>query len=129
MFSNLIKKVSVALCIAALAACASVEPPDTLATQARESVEHAQSVGAEEQAPLLLREANQQLAKGEEAMQKDEHEEARRYFEKSMINSELAVARTNAERSRIAAQQINENLDALKNQTSTPSDTGSYSFE
>lgn len=129
MVSNVIKKMSMALCIAALAACASVEPPDTLATQARESVEHAQSIGAEEQAPLVLREANQQLAKGEQAMQEDEHEEARRFFEKAVINSELAVARTNAERSRRAAQEINENLDALRNQSSTPSDTGSYSFE
>ena len=100
-----------------LAACqSSAQRPDTLAVQARESVEKAQSVGADEKAPLALRDANQYLAEAEVAMKDKRYQEAQRLLEKSMINSELAIARSNSTTVKKAAEEIDKNLDTLKDE-------------
>ena len=104
-------------CTVFLSACASIDPPTTLHTQAKSNVEQAQSIGADKEAPLALREANQYLAKAEVAISEKEYEEAQYLLEKSVINSELAIATTNAKQSQAAAAQINENLDALRKET------------
>lgn len=129
MLSRKITQVVAILCVTALAACTTVEPPTSLATQARESVQRAEGMGADKAAPLALREANQYLERAEQAMNRDNNEEAYHFLEKSLINSELAIARTNAERSQKAAQQIEENLDALKNQALENQEAGSDTFE
>lgn len=128
MYNKFIKTLVLTVCFAGVSACSSVEPPNTLTTQARDSVQRAKSVGAEQQAPLALREANQFLAKAEEAMVNEEYKEARYLLEKSMINSELAIARTNAKKSKEAASQIEQNLDALREEGSV-SDQDTYSYE
>lgn len=117
MISKLLRMAAISLCIVGLAACTVVEPPNTLATQARESIQRAKSVGADESAPLALREANQYLSKAESAMNNEEYENATRLLEKSIINSELAIARTNAQKTQTAANQIEQSLDALRNKT------------
>lgn len=129
MLSKKIAQAAVILCVAALAACTTVEPPTTFATQVRESVQQAQSLGADQAAPLALREANQYLARAEEAMKRNEHEKAHQFLEKSMINSELAIARTNAQKSQKAARQVEESLEALKREATDPSKASSNTFE
>lgn len=126
MISKLLRRAAISLCIIGLAACTVVEPPNTLATQARESAQRAKSLGAEEAAPLALRDANQQLQKAERAMNNEEYEEARRLLEKSMINSELAIARTNAQRNQRAAEELEQSLEALRRGTS---ESDSYSIQ
>ena len=116
MFNKLLARAIIAFCAIGLAACAHVQPPDTLVTQAEESIQHAHSLGADDAAPLALREANQNLEKAKQAMNDQNYEQAQRFLEKSMVNSELAVARTNAQKSQQAAEQIEQNLDALRKQ-------------
>lgn len=124
-----LKHTAIALCLAGLMACTAVEPPNTLATQARESIQQAESVGADESAPLALREANQFLNQAESAINQEEYEEAQKLLEKSIINSELAIARTNSQRSQRAAEQIEQGLDALRRQSSTDSESNTYSIQ
>lgn len=118
--TSMIKKLLslVALSILTLAtACTSVQPPNSLATQARERIKQAESIGADKGAPLALREANQYLSEAENAMQRDRHEEAHRFLEKSLISSELAIARTNSQKAQEAAGQIEKDLDLLRRET------------
>lgn len=112
-----------------IAACSTVQPPATLVTQAQERVRQAESVGADEAAPLVLREARQQLTDAERAMQKEEFEEARLLLEKSLINSELAIAQTNASSAEKAAEEIEKNLDLLRREATPNSQSNSYSYE
>ena len=112
-----------------IAACSTVQPPATLVTQAQERVRQAESVGADDAAPLVLREARQHLSEAERAMQKEEFEEARLLLEKSLINSELAIAQTNSSNAKKAAEEIEENLDLLRRETTSNSQSNSYSYE
>lgn len=112
---------AVSLLFLTLAGCQSNgERPDTLAVQARESVEKAQSVGADEKAPLALRDANQFLAEAEVAMKDKRYQEAQRLLEKSMINSELAIARSNSTTVKKASDEIDKNLDTLQDEVKQP---------
>jgi hypothetical protein len=106
------------LLVFTLASCQSnAQRPEMLAAQARESVEKAQSVGAQEKAPLALRDASEYLSRAEEAMSDRRYDEAQVLLEKSMINSELAIARSNSASARKAAEEIEKNLDALQSET------------
>ncbi len=112
-----------------IAACSTVQPPATLVTQAQERVRQAESVGADDAAPLVLREAQQHLSEAERAMQKEQFEEARLLLEKSLINSELAIAQTNASNAKKAAEEIEKNLDLLRREATPNSQSNSYSYE
>lgn len=112
-----------------VAACSTVQPPNTLITQAQERVRQAESVGAEDAAPLVLREARQYLNEAEKSMQKERFEEARLLLEKSLINSELAIAQTGSTNAQKAAEQIEKNLDLLRREASPSGQTSTYSYE
>lgn len=112
-----------------VAACSTVQPPNTLVTQAQERVRQAESVGADDAAPLVLREARQHLTEAEKAMQKEQFEEARLLLEKSLINSELAIAQTNSSNAEKAAEEIEKNLDLLRREATPNSQSNSYSYE
>lgn len=116
MSNTILNRVAIAICLATLVACASIDPPTSLATQAHESVQRAKEMGAEQSAPLALREANQYLDQAELAIQQQEYKKAYPLLEKSLINSDLAISRSQAKKSQQAALQIEENLEALKNQ-------------
>ena len=118
MYKNFISAAVALILVCAMTACTSnAKRPDTLAIQARESVKKAESVGAEEKAPLALRDASQYLSEAEQAMEEEEYREAQRLLEKSMINSELAIARSNASSAKKAAEEIEKNLETLQDET------------
>lgn len=112
-----------------IAACSTVQPPTTLVTQAQERVRQAENVGADEAAPLVLREARQYLNEAEKSMQRERFEDARMLLEKSLINSELAIAKTSSTSAQKAAEEIEKNLDLLRREATPNSQTNSYSYE
>lgn len=112
-----------------IAACSTVQPPTTLVTQAQERVRQAENVGADEAAPLVLREARQYLNEAEKSMQRERFEDARMLLEKSLINSELAIAKTSSTSAQKAAEEIEKNLDMLRREATPNSQTNSYSYE
>lgn len=111
------------------AACSTVQPPTTLLTQAQERVRQAESVGAEESAPLVLRDAQQYLNEAEKSMQKERFDEAQQLLEKSMISSELAIARTGSSKAQKAAEEIEKNLDLLRREAGPDTSSPVSSYE
>lgn len=98
-----------------LTACVSAgDPPEQLLSEARSDVKTAKETGASEYAPLALRAAENQLHEAESAIQEKEYEEAVLLLEKSLANSALAVAQTNAAKSEAAAKEVDESIDTLK---------------
>lgn len=111
------------------AACSTVQPPNTLMTQAQERVRQAESVGADQSAPLVLREAQQHLNDAQRSMQRERYEEAQQALEKSLISSELAIARTSSTKAQKAAEEIEKNLDLLRRESTPDPRSTSYSYE
>ncbi len=126
---NFISRTLALSLVLALGACHNnAQRPDTLAVQARESVEKAQSAGANEKAPLALRDANQYLTEAEEAMKDERYQDAQYLLEKSMVNSELAIARSNATGAKKAAEEIEKNLDTLEQEVTPNKQTTTTDF-
>lgn len=98
-----------------LTACVSAgDPPEQLLSEARSDIKTAKETGASEYAPLALRAAEHQLQEAESAIEQKEYEEAVLLLEKSLANSALAVAQTQAEKSEAAATEVDESIDTLK---------------
>ena len=106
---------TVLMAVFTLTACANNAPvPSTLLTQAEGNVEQARSLNAEKFAPLAFRDAQQNLEKAQAALAKKENAEARDWLEKSVADSDLAIAQSHAKKSEKAADQVEENLRVLE---------------
>ncbi len=105
----------IALTLVAASACTSVKPPESMLSATQSSVDQAKLVGATEHAPLELNNAEDNLAKAERAMEEKEYEEAELYMERAQADAELAITKTNAEKSRKAAGEVRESLQLLQN--------------
>ena len=98
-----------------LAACASVgEPPRTLLAEVESEIKYAHELGAEEHAPLAYRSAQDHLAEAKRAIKEEDFQKATFLLEKSLVDTELAASKTQAEKSEMAASEVKESLNALK---------------
>ncbi|MGH6944141.1 MAG: DUF4398 domain-containing protein [Geminicoccaceae bacterium] len=106
----------VALTASLAGACASTRPPPTL-LQARQSVEQAREAPADEYAALELHEAQEKLAAAESAAATDKNAEAERFAQEALINVQLAQAKADAERAESAANELNQGVETLRQET------------
>jgi hypothetical protein len=84
-----VKRASQALIVAALAACATTDPPEREMSAARSMVAQARPV-AEMDAPIELATAQGKLARAETAMQRAHYEHARLLAEQAEVDARLA---------------------------------------
>jgi hypothetical protein len=77
------------LVVAALAACATTDPPERELAAARAMVAQARSV-AESDAPIELASAHGKLARAETAMQRGHYEHARLLAEQAEVDAKVA---------------------------------------
>lgn len=99
----------------ALSACTTTqEPPNALVTEARYDIKSAEELGAEKYAPLALRSARNNLNAAQNAMTQENYQQATYLLEKALADAEYATVKTNAEKSQTAAEQVEQNLDALR---------------
>jgi len=92
----------------ALSACASVPPPSLELSRARDAVEQARSVGAEDYAPVDYRLAREALDSGRAQIEARDHEDARQSLQVAAARAELAAAKSQSARLRaeVAAKEI-----------------------
>ncbi|WP_084005393.1 DUF4398 domain-containing protein [Gilvimarinus polysaccharolyticus] len=106
---------TILMTVFALTACANNAPvPNILLSQAEAGVEQARSLNAEKHAPLALRDAKQNLDKANAAIAKKDNAKASQWLERSVADSDLAIAKSHAKKSERAADQVEENLRVLE---------------
>ncbi|MEM9302912.1 MAG: DUF4398 domain-containing protein [Pseudomonadota bacterium] len=88
-----------------LAGCASTPPPDGLRSTAEGALASAEAADAEEHAPIELRFAREKLAGARLAVEERDYARAARLLEQSLVNSELAMAKTAAAKAREAVRR------------------------
>ena len=99
-----------------LVACASTKdaPSSALWADVKSQIQLAEQAGARENAPLELRAAQDKLASANAAVEEKEFEKATYLLQKALADAELAVAIAQSKKSQFASDQVDENLDALK---------------
>ena len=109
------RPILIAVVLLALAACTTMRPgPDAFAS-AETAIEAAEAVGGDEFAPVEMRFAREKLASAHEGMDKQQYEVALYLVEQSEINSELAIEKSRAAKSRRRVNELRKSNDELEN--------------
>lgn len=97
-----------------LAACASMAPPTQQLTETRMVIEQAENVGAQEFAPLELRDAGIKLQQARDAVEAKDYKKAKRLLEHARVDAELAQVKALSAKSQSAAAELRESIRTLK---------------
>lgn len=99
------KFILVAVILLVLTACTTIRPGPDAFVSAEASIVAAEKVGGDEFAPVEMRFAREKLASANKGMEKQKYEIALYLVEQSEINSELAIEKSRAAKSR---RRVNE---------------------
>ncbi|MDX1552648.1 MAG: DUF4398 domain-containing protein [Marinobacter sp.] len=95
--------------------CASsVERPDEQKQSAESAIQQAVSSDARDFEPVLLNQAQNRVADAEELIEAEKYMEATRLLEKATVDAELAGARADTAKAQQAVEEINSNIEALR---------------
>ncbi|MCH8569663.1 MAG: DUF4398 domain-containing protein [Balneolales bacterium] len=97
-----------------LTACGSTNPPTQQLTETQMVIQQAEQDGAEEYAPLEIREAKIKLNLAREAVEKEEYEEAILLAEQARVSAELAQVRAQSGKAQKAVAELRESIRVLK---------------
>lgn len=98
-----------------LGACASQPPvPDDQLAVARNAIDYAVEMGARDSAPQELQQARDHLAEAERAVEQNENGIARQLALEAEKMARLADRKARSERSRRQVQELEETVEALR---------------
>jgi hypothetical protein len=89
MMNRYLKNLPMIVGIALIAACGSTNPPTQQLTETRMVIEQAEQMGAQEYAPLELRDAGIKLQQARDAVEAKDYEKAIRLAEHARVDAEL----------------------------------------
>jgi hypothetical protein len=99
-----------------VAGCASQPPPVEQMATSRSTLEEAQRAGANEHAPVELRDAQQKYAAANAAMGRKDYDQARRLATEAAADARLAGAKAQTARAQAAVAEVNKGLDTLRSE-------------
>ena len=97
-----------------LAACASVPPPIEQMAVSRAAVSNANSAGASEFAPVMLKSAMDKMAAAEHAMTEKDYVKAAELAEQAQVDAQLAAASSRSAKAQKAAETVQEDSRVLR---------------
>ncbi|MBQ0833276.1 DUF4398 domain-containing protein [Marinobacter sp.] len=96
--------------------CASPgEPPDADLQSAESSLQQAVAADAREFEPVLLNNAQNKVADARNLIDQEKYTEAERLLEQATVDAQLAGARAETAKAREAVEEINGNIESLRN--------------
>ena len=106
---------AVLLVAATLGACGSKAPkPSSELALAGSALKNAETSGAREYAPIELRIAREKQAAADKAVSKKRYGEARQLSSEALVDAELARATADAEKSRLALKEAQDNIEMMR---------------
>ncbi len=109
------KLILAAVVLLALAACTTLRPGPDAFVSAERAIAMAVKAGGDEFAPVEMRFAREKLESAKEGMDKQKYEVALYLVEQSEINSELAIEKSRAAKSRRRVNELRKSNEELEN--------------
>ena len=97
-----------------LAACGSTNPPSQQLTETQMVIQQAEQLGAEDYAPLEIRDAKIKLGLAREAVEAKEYETAIRLAEQARVDAELAQIKAQSGKAQEEVAELRESIRVLK---------------
>lgn len=114
---NAFKSLSLSLVAAtALAGCSNNPTiPESAFNTVEQNIQMAKEDNAYKYAPLAINSAEQNYEDAKRAVQKDDMTTAKMKLEKATVDSEYALALTDAEKAKLASKEVSQGLRSLEN--------------
>jgi len=103
-----------AVALFVVSGCSSTPKPRTEIALSGEALQNAEVAGAAKLAPLELRSAKEKQDLAEAAMQRDKYTTAKRLSEQAAVDAELAKAKAEAEKSRLAVTEVEDSIRLIR---------------
>jgi len=103
--------------LALVLGCSARRPPDAQMSTADLAIRSASDETASTHAPLDLRLAREKLDKAREAVKDDEYDRARRLAEESLVDAQVAEAKSRAAKAQDNLKQARDDVEALRRET------------
>lgn len=100
--------------VVVMGACASTKPPTQKLAQTEAIINQAEQVGAQDYAPLEIREARKKLQRAKEMVSQEKYKKASRLAERAEVDAELAEAKALSEKAQSAVRQLRESIKLLE---------------
>lgn len=110
------RMVVVLLALVTTVACSTTKPPTNELAQTEANISQAEQVGAEEYAPLEIREARKKLMEARELNGKKKYTEARLMAERAMVDAEYAQIKALSSKAQKAVHELRESIKALQDE-------------
>lgn len=94
--------------------CASTKPPTQQLAQTEAAIKQADQVGAQDYAPLELREARKKLQRAKNLVSQEKYKKAERLADRAEVDAELAEAKALSAKAQNAVEQLQESIRLLK---------------
>ncbi len=104
-----------------LAACGSTSPPTQQLTETQMVIQQAEQAGANDFAPLEIRDARKKLEMAQKAVEEKEYERALRLLEHARVDAELAQVKTLSGQSQKIVAELRENIRTLREEIGSKS--------
>lgn len=99
----------------ALGGCASPgERPDAELQSAESALRQAVAADARQYEPVLLNDAQNKVADAKDLIEKEDYQNAERLLEQASVDAQLAGARAETAKARQAVEEMNRNIEALR---------------
>lgn len=122
MNKTLFRLCMVAVLAAGISACGSKAPrPVSEMALASSALKNAESSGAREYAPIELRVAREKKAAADAAMAKKDYSRAALLTSQVQVDAELARAAADAEKSRLALKEAQDNIQMIRKEVTRTS--------
>lgn len=99
-----------------LVGCSSVPRPDAQMSAAETALQGAQSKEASNYAPVPMDRAKQKLSKAQQAMERENYDDARRLAAEAQADAELAQAVTDQAQADRAVQELEASIEVLRSE-------------
>ena len=107
----------------ALGACGgSPEKPETELAMTDAALQKAETAGAREYAPIELRRAREKKELADKKLAEEEYLAANRLTTQATVDAELAAAKAEAERSRLALQEVQNSIQLMRQEITRAND-------
>lgn len=94
--------------------CASTKPPTEEMARTEAAINQADQVGAQDYAPLALRNARKKYQEAKDLVDKKKYKKAKRMAERAEVDAKLAEKRSLSEKAQNAVKQLHKSIKILK---------------
>jgi len=114
MYKSILNGLLLVAVLGTLSACSSTPKPKTELALSNAALQNAEVAGAQTHAPIELRQAREKQAQADGAMASKNYNTARQLSEQAEVDAQLAKAKSEAEKSRLAIKETDESIQLIR---------------